>query len=121
MQTTAAGGCWATPVNECDHQPIAVLEGLTTRRESREILRRSRRIASAINGHSQEEEVVQAVYLLLSQEGALVGELAEEIVARAFQHRLLPSGDGLPASATGAPAPGAGTWTEQPNFSLSSL
>jgi hypothetical protein len=97
------------PVGECDHQPIAALEGLTTRRESREILRRSRRIASAINGHCKEEEVVQAVYLLLSQEGVLVGELAEEIVGRAFQHRPLPTGDGLSASARGAPAPTPGT------------
>jgi len=107
-------------VKECDHQPIAALEGLTTRRESREILRRSRRIASAINGHSQEEQVVQAVYLLLSQEGVLVGELAEEIVARSFQHRPMPAGNGLSAAAKGAPAPSAGTWTEQPNFALSS-
>jgi hypothetical protein len=107
-------------VKECDHQPVAALEGLTTRRESREILRRSRRIASAINGHSQEEEVVQAIYLLLAQEGVLVGELAEEIVARAFQDRPLPARDGLSAFAKGAPAPSAGTCTEQPNFSLSS-
>jgi hypothetical protein len=107
-------------VNKCDQQPIATLEGLTTRRESREILQRSRRIASAINGHSKEEEVVQAVYLLLAQEGVLVGELAEEIVARAFQHQPLPTGEGLPASARGAPAPNAGTLIEEPNFSLSS-
>jgi hypothetical protein len=82
-------------VDKCDQQPIAALEGLTTRRESREILRRSRRVASAINGHSREEQVVQAVYLLLSQEGALVGEFVEEIAARAFQHQPLPARHGL--------------------------
>lgn len=99
-------------MSECNHQPIASLERLTARRESRETLRRSRRIASAINGRSREEEVVQAVYLLLSQEGTLVGELAEEIVARAFRHG--------PPSARDAPAPKAGPWTEEANLSLSS-
>jgi hypothetical protein len=53
---------------------------------------------------------VQAVYLFLAQEGALVGELAEEIVARSFQHRPMPAGNGLSAAAKGAPAPSAGTW-----------
>jgi len=84
-------------VNKCDQQPSAPLEGLTTRRESRAILQRSRRIASAINGHSREDEVVQGVYLLLSQEGVLVGELVEEIVTRAFQHGSPPARDGREA------------------------
>jgi hypothetical protein len=62
-----------------------------TRREAREILHRSRRIAGALNGQSQDAEAVRAIYRLLAQEGDLVGEFVEEIVAHSFEHRLPPS------------------------------
>jgi hypothetical protein len=64
---------------------MAGLAGLTTPREARQILRRSRRIASALNGQSHDEETVQAVYRLLAQDGDLIGEFVEEIVARSFR------------------------------------
>jgi hypothetical protein len=54
-------------------------------------MRRSRRIAGAINGHSHDEEAVWTICQLLAQEGDLVGELVEEIVARSFQRRPLSS------------------------------
>ena len=76
---------------------MATFAGLTTRREARDILRRSQRIASAINGHSQDEEVIRAIYQLLAQEGNLIGEFVEEIVARSFQRR--------PSSADGESQP----------------
>jgi hypothetical protein len=63
---------------------------------------------------------VKAIYLLLVQEGVLVGEVAEEIVARAFQRRPLHTRAGLSASPKGAPAPSAGMCIEQPDFLLSS-
>jgi len=72
---------------------MATFAGLTTRREARDILRRSQRIASALNGHSQDEEAVGAIYQLLAQEGDLIGEFVEEIVARSFQHSP-PSSNG---------------------------
>jgi hypothetical protein len=78
---------------------MAAFAGLTTRREAREILRRSQRIASALNGQSQDEETVRAIYQLLAQEGDLIGEFLEEIVTRSFQHRPPPSdGDSQPLS-----------------------
>jgi hypothetical protein len=70
---------------------MAGFAGLTTRREAREILRRSRRIASALNGQSHEEETVRAIYQLLAQDGDLIGEFVEEIVARSFQRCPSPS------------------------------
>jgi hypothetical protein len=75
---------------------MASFAGLTTRREAREILRRSQRIASALNGQSQDEETVRAIYQLLAQEGDLIGEFVEEIVAHSFQHRPPPSEAGSP-------------------------
>jgi hypothetical protein len=58
---------------------------LTTRRQAREILRRSRRIAGVLDGQSHDDEAVQGICELLAQEGDLVGELVEEIVARSFE------------------------------------
>jgi hypothetical protein len=72
---------------------MAAFAGLTTRREALEILRRSRRIASALNGQSQDGDAVQAIYQFLAQEGDLIGEFVEEIVARSFQ-RCPPPSDG---------------------------
>jgi len=72
---------------------MATFAGLTTRREARDILRRSQRIASALNDHSQDEEAVRAICQLLAQEGDLIGEFVEEIVARSFQH-CPPSSNG---------------------------
>jgi len=72
---------------------MATFAGLTTRREARDILRRSQRIASALNDHSQDEEAVRAICQLLAQEGDLIGEFVEEIAARSFQ-RCPPSSDG---------------------------
>jgi hypothetical protein len=72
---------------------MATFAGLTTRREAREILRRSQRIASALNGHSQDKEAIRAIYQLLAQEGDLIGKFVEEIVARSFQH-CPPSSNG---------------------------
>jgi hypothetical protein len=69
---------------------MAASAGLTTRREAREILRRSRRIASALDGQCHDEEAVRAIYQLLAREGDLIGELVEEIAARSFQ-RCPPS------------------------------
>jgi len=82
----AAAGRWsATPLCQGDHRLMAAFAGLTTRREAREILRRSQRIASALDGRAQDEETVRAIYQLLAQEGDLIGEFVEEIVARSFQ------------------------------------
>jgi hypothetical protein len=53
-------------------------------------LRRSRRIASALNGHSDNDEAVRAIYELLAQEGDLVGEFVEAIVARSFRDHASP-------------------------------
>jgi hypothetical protein len=78
---------------------MAAFAGLTTRREAREILRRSRRIAIALNGQSPDEEAVRAIYQLLAQEGNLIGEFVEEIVARSFQRCPLSSdGESQPLS-----------------------
>jgi hypothetical protein len=93
VEPTAAGRWSATPLCQGDHRLTAAFAGLTTRREAREILRRSRRIASALNGQSHDEEAVRAIYQLLAQEGDLTGEFVEEIVARSFQ-RCPPSSDG---------------------------
>jgi hypothetical protein len=76
-----------------DHRLIPALAGLMTRREAREILHRSRRIASALTGQSQDAEAVRAIYRLLAQEGDLIGEFAEEIAAGSFE-RCPPSSDG---------------------------
>jgi hypothetical protein len=71
---------------------MAAFAGLTTRREAREILRRSRRIASALNGQSQDEEAIQAIYQFLAQEGDLIGEFVEEIMVQSSQRCPPPSG-----------------------------
>ena len=81
----------ATPLCQGDHRLTAAFAGLTTRREAQEILRRSRRIASALNGQSQDEEAIRAIYEFLAQEGDLIGEFVEEIVARSFQPCPPPS------------------------------
>ena len=75
----------ATTLCEGEHQLLTAFAGLTTRREAQEILRRSRRIASALNGHSDNDEAVRAIYQLLAQEGDLVGEFLEAVVARSFK------------------------------------
>ena len=93
MEPTAAGRWSATPLCQSDHRLMAAFAGLTTRREAREIARRSRRIASTLDGQSHDEEAVRAIYQLLAQEGDLIGELVEEIAARSFQ-RCPPSSDG---------------------------
>ena len=72
---------------------MATFAGLTTRREARDILRRSQRIASALNGHSPNEEAIRAIYQLLAEEGDLIGEFVEEILVRSFQ-RCPPSSNG---------------------------
>ena len=88
---TAAIGRWsATTLCEGDHRLATAFAGLATRREAQEILRRSRRIASALNGHSDDEEAVRAIYEVLAQEGDLVGEFVEEIVARSFRGHASP-------------------------------
>jgi len=92
VEATAAGRWSATPLCQGDHRLMAAFAGLTTRREAREILRRSRCIASALNGQSDDEEAVRAIYQLLAQEGDLIGEFVEEIVAQSFQRRP-PSSD----------------------------
>ena len=105
MEPTAAGRWSTTPTCQRDHRlvPAFVFAGLTTRREAREILRRSRRIASALNGQSQDEEAVRAIYQLLAQEGDLIGEFVEEIVTRSFQRCPPPSdGDSQPLSSQAA-------------------
>jgi hypothetical protein len=90
LELTVAGRWSATPLDQGGHQPISALAGLTTRRQARDILRRSRRIAIVLNGQSQDEETVRSIGELLAQEGDLVGELVEEIVARSFQSRPPP-------------------------------
>ena len=50
-----------------------------------------------LNGQCHDEETVQSICELLAQEGDLVGELVEEIVARSFQHQP-PSAGSEPAS-----------------------
>ena len=82
-----------TTIYQGEHRLIASLAGLTTRREAQEILRRSERIASALDGRSHYEETVRAIYQLLSQEGDLVGELVEEIVARSSERCPVTTGN----------------------------
>jgi hypothetical protein len=71
---------------------MAAFAGLTTRREAREILRRSRCIASALKGQADDEETVRAIYQLLAQEGDLIGEFVEKIMAQSSR-RPPPSSD----------------------------
>jgi len=82
---------------------MVAFAGLTTRREAREILRRSRRIASALNGQSQDEEAIRAIYEFLAQEGDLIGEFVEQIVTRSFQ-RCPPPSDGESEAPSPEPA-----------------
>jgi len=104
VEPTAARRWSATPLCQGDHRLMAAFAGLTTRREAREILRRSRRIASALNGQSQDEEAIRAIYQFLAQEGDLIGEFVEEIVAQSSQ-RCPPPSDGDSQAPSPQPAP----------------
>ena len=86
------------PLCRGDHRLVAALPGPATQREARETLHRSRRIASALNGQSQNDEALRAIYELLAQEGTLIGEFVEQIVTRSFQRCPPSDGESQPLS-----------------------